>query len=218
MKLLFAVCVIVPSVAVAALSTVDRRAQFEKAMAAALAKVTASTTTQERLIKQYLAGKKNKAQAVQLEHDAFWFSPEHEDEEVAAERALEGCQLCWGGRPCALLAVNDDIVEGELALKDMPRLNYAGEFDVLQIPIIRLTTRRRADVQNYDKAMAPKAMAIHPWGRVFISAGDASPIDAQASALSKCNNDPTRNHRDGDCYVYAVGNNVVISERRMTPK
>jgi hypothetical protein len=126
MKLLLAVCVIIPSVAVAALSTADRRAQFERALAAALAKVTASTTTQERLIKQYLAGKKNKAQAVQLEHDAFWFSPEHEDEEVAAERTLEGCQLCWGGRPCALLVLNDDIVEGELVLKDMPRLNYVG--------------------------------------------------------------------------------------------
>jgi hypothetical protein len=64
----------------------------------------------------------------------------------------------------------------------------------------------------------PKAMATHPWGGLVVSAGDASPKDAQASALAKCNSDPIRNHRNGDCYVYAVNNNVVISERRMSPK
>ena len=33
-------------------------------------------------------------------------------------------------------------------------------------------------------------MAIHPWGKLFISAGDFAPIDAQTSALAKCNSDP----------------------------
>jgi hypothetical protein len=100
----------------------------------------------------------------------------------------------------------------------MPRLHYAGKYDLSQIPIIRRVTRQRPDVQNYDKAMEPKAMAIHPWGKLFISAGDASLNDAQASALAKCNSDPTRNGRDGGCFVYAVNNDVIIGERHMQPK
>jgi len=42
--------------------------------------------------------------------------------------------------------------------------------------------------------------------------------DAQASALAKCNSDPTRNGRDGGCFVYAVNNDVIIGERHMQPK
>jgi hypothetical protein len=210
-----------PSVAIAALTNEERRSQFEKALAVIVATATPNTTTHQRqtMIKEYLDAKPNKAQAVQLENGVYWRSPEHEDASVAGDRALEGCQLHWGGVPCVLLAVNDEIVaDGKLVAKDMPRLHYAGEYDPSQIPTIRPATRQRPDVQNYGKAMEPKAMAIHPWGRLFISAGDASPTAAQESALAKCNSDPTRSRRDGDCYVYAVNQNVVIGERRMSPK
>jgi hypothetical protein len=67
-------------------------------------------------------------------------------------------------------------------------------------------------------AMEPKAIAIHPWGRLFISAGEPTLRNAQAPALAKCNSHPTRKGKDGGCYVYAVDNDVVISERRMVPK
>jgi len=131
---------------------------------------------------------------------------------------LEACQLRYG-KPCALLAVNEEIVaEGELTTKDMPRLHYAGKYDISQIPIIREITKRRTDVQNYEKAMEPKAIAIHPWGKVFISAGDPTQRDSQTSALAKCNSDPARNGKDGGCFVYAVNNDVVINERRMQAK
>jgi hypothetical protein len=100
----------------------------------------------------------------------------------------------------------------------MPRLHYAGKYDLSQIPIIRRITRQRPDVQNYDKAMEPKAIAIHPWGKLFISAGDPSLKDAQTSALAKCNSDPARNGRDGGCFVYAINNDIVLDERRMQAK
>jgi hypothetical protein len=148
----------------------------------------------------------------------YFRSTLHEDQAVAGDRALEACQLRFV-KPCALLAVNEEIAaEGELVSKDMPRLRYAGKYDVSQIPIIRLVTRKRADVQNYDKAMEPKAMAIHPWGKVFISVGNADVKEAQETALAKCNNDQERNGKDGRCFVYAVNTDVVLPERRMAAK
>lgn len=122
-------------------------------------------------------------------------------------------------KPCALLAVNGEIAaEGELISKDMPRLHYQGEFDLSQIPIIRLVTRNRLDVQTYFAAAKPKAIAIHPWGKIFVSTDAANLIDAQSAALSKCNTDPDRRFRDGNCFVYAVNNDVILPERRMAPK
>lgn len=170
------------------------------------------------LVKEYVACKANKGQAVEPVNGSYFRSCEHEDAGATGERSLESCQLRYG-KPCALLAVNEEIVvEGDLTSKDMVRLHYAGKYDPSQIPIIRRVTRQRADVQNYDKAMEPKAMAIHPWGKLFISAGDPSLKDAQASALAKCNSDPARNGRDGGCFVYAVNNDVIIGERRMQAK
>jgi hypothetical protein len=120
------------------------------------------------------------------------------------------------GKPCALLAVNDEIpAEGEIRSKDMPRLHYSGEFDLAQIPVIRAVTGARADVQSYFGAAGPKAIAIHPWGFLFISTGRANTRDAQDVALAECNSDSRRRSKDDNCSVYAVDNQVVIAERRM---
>jgi hypothetical protein len=214
------VFVLLPGAAMAALTNAERKSQFEKAMASIIA---ASTPTvfgfvRETLIKDYVTCKPNKGQAVELVHASYFRSCEHEDASLTGDRALEACQLRYG-KPCALLAVNEEIVaEGELATKDMPRLHYAGKYDVSQIPIIREITKRRPDVQNHQKAMEPKAIAIHPWGKIFISAGDPTQKDSQTSALAKCNSDPARNGKDGGCFVYAVNNDVVINERRMQAK
>jgi hypothetical protein len=207
-------------VAMAALTNAERKSQFERAMASIIA---ASTPTvfgyvRDTLIKDYVACKPNKGQAVELDRASYFRSCEHEDASVAGDRSLEACQMRYG-KPCALLAVNEEIVaEGELMSKDVPRLHYSGKYDPTEIPIIRRITRQRPDVQSYDLAMEPKAMAIHPWGKLFISAGDPTLKDAQASALAKCNSDPARGGRDGGCFVYSVNNDVVIGERRMLPK
>jgi hypothetical protein len=211
---------VVPNMAFAGPTTAQRKTQFEKALAVIMASATPQTSSQirEALIKDYIEAKPNKAQAVQLVDGNYFRSTLHEDQAAAGDRALEACQLRFA-KPCALLAVNDEIAaEGELVSRDMPRLRYAGKYEASQIPIIRLVTRKRADVQNYDKAMEPKAMAIHPWGRVFISAGNADVKEAQETALAKCNNDQERNGKDGRCFVYAVNNDIVLPERRMIAK
>jgi|SRR5579872_1513310 hypothetical protein len=211
---------LLPTAAIAALTSAERKSQFEKAMASIMAANTPSVSDDRRkgLLDRYLACKPNKGQAVELAGAGYFRLCEHEDASAVGERSLEACQLRFG-KPCALLAVNEEIAsEGALAVKDMPRLHYTGKFDLAKIPIVRDAIRKRPDVQVYDMAMEPKAMAIHPWGRLFISAGDPTVQDAQASALAKCNDDPVRKGRDGGCFVYAVNNGVIIDERRMQPK
>jgi hypothetical protein len=218
-KWAIALCLL-PTAAIAALTSAERKSQFEKAMASIMAANTpaVSDTVRERLIKDYVAYKANKGQAVELLSASYFRSCEHEDMSVAGDRSLEACQLRYG-KPCALLAVNDDIaVEGALTSKDMPRLHYSGEWDLSQIPIIRAVTRARADVQGYFGAAGPKAVAIHPWGFLFISTGKANSRDTQDAALAACNADPRRNSKDGNCFVYAVDNRVIISERRQLEK
>lgn len=210
----------IPSAAFAALSKAERKSQFEKAMASIIAANTPSVSaaTREMLVRDYVACKSHRGQAVALATSEYFRSCEHEETADIGTRSLEACQLRFG-KPCALVAVDEEIaVEGELVTKDMPRLHYSGKYDPAQIPIIRAITRKRTDVQVYDNAMEPKAMAIHPWGKVFIFSGGNSLLLAQGAALQQCNSDPARNGRDGNCFIYAVNNDVVIGERRRTPQ
>jgi hypothetical protein len=198
----------------------ERKSQFEKAMNVIMASVTPnlSDLLREDLVRDYVNAKPNKGQAVELADGHYFRSAAHEDYSVTSDRTLEACQLRFG-KPCALLAINDDIAaEGDLKSADMPRLHYSGEFDLAKIPIIRAVTRARADVQSYFGAAGPKAVAIHPWGLLFISTGKANSRDAQDAALAACNSDPRRNFKDGNCFVYAVDNQVIISERRQLGK
>lgn len=208
------------STAYAGPTSTERKSLFEKAMDTIMASATpqVSDLVRQRLIRDYYILKPNKGQAVELISGNYFRSAEHENADVVADRTLEACQLRYV-KPCALLAVNDDIAtDGAPTSKDMPRLHYSGEFDLSQIPIIRAITRARADVRGYFGAAGPKAMAIHPWGLIFISTGKATSRDAQDAALSACNRDPRRNSRDGNCFVYAVDNRVIISERRQLGK
>jgi hypothetical protein len=214
------ICIFIfPGVALAGPTTAERKSQFEKALSLIMSSSTPGVPASGRddTIRDYLATKPNKGQAVQLEGH-YWRSGAHEDQTAAGDRTLEGCQLRYA-KPCALLAVNEEIApEGELTPKDMPRLHYKGEFDLAQIPIIRSAVRTRADLQGYAAAANPKAIAIHPWGKIFIATGINNPILAQSVALSKCNADPERKSRDGNCFVYAVNNDVILPERRMIPR
>jgi len=172
-----------------------------------------SAAVRGRIVKDYEDANANKGQAVELLSGTPWRSPGHEDQSVAGDRTLEGCQLRYG-KPCALIAVNEEIVaEGQLISKDMPRLHYSGEFDLAQIPIIRFATRLRPIVQNYFGAAGPKAMAIHPWGKLFASFGKKSLRDTEDAALADCNDDPDRKGRDGNCFLYAINNDVVLAKR-----
>jgi hypothetical protein len=200
----------------AALSTAKRdKSELAKAMSLIMATAAPSlpAALRDKLIGDYESRPPHKAQAIDLEGAQFWRSTLHEKHSVAGPRTLEGCQMRYG-RPCALIAVDDEISgEGELKPQDMPRLHYAGKFDLDQIPVMRLITLRRIDVQNYDHSMEPKAIAIHPWGGLFISVGNPTLREAEETALARCNNDQDRNGSDGPCFLYASNNDVVLPQR-----
>jgi hypothetical protein len=205
----------------AALSSSKRdKSELAKAMSLIIsaAMPTVSAVTRDNIIKDYEGSQPHKGQAVELVEAHFWRSSLHEKQNAAGDRALEGCQMRYN-RPCALIAVDDEIsAEGELKPKDMSRLHYSGKFDLDQIPVMRLSTRKVPDVQNYDHAMEPKAMAIHPWGSIFTAVGNPTLKEAEETALARCNNDQRRNGQDGPCFLYSINNDVVLPQRLTAPK
>jgi hypothetical protein len=96
-----------------------RKSQFEKVLNVIIASTTPDvfTDARESLIGRYVDGKPNKALAVQPVYRQYFRSELHEDETVAGDRTLEACQLRFA-KPCALIAVNEDIVaEGQEAVE-----------------------------------------------------------------------------------------------------
>src|SRR6266704_5454340 len=100
----------------------------------------------------------------------------------------------------------------------MSRASYEGQFNPQQIPIVRPEVRGRKDVADYSFGREPKAIAIHPWGLLFIASGSASQTSAEAEALKNCNDDPARADKDGPCFLYAIGNHVVLPLRITGPR
>ena len=135
----------------------------------------------------------------------------------AEELALEGCEI-WGKKPCALLAA-----EGSWAAKSeqttprrMARAAYDGLFDPAMIPLVDDAVRHRADVQGYRAAAGPKAAALLVVG-VFAVAHAASQRQAEEAALAQCNQDPARTDMTGSCFLYAVGDRVVLRQALRQP-
>jgi hypothetical protein len=78
--------------------------------------------------------------------------------------------------------------------------------------------RERADIINYRAAPAPKAAAFTPvGGRVFIAIGAASQRAAEEESLRACGADPLRAGENGLCFLYAVGDRVVLPLRLSAP-
>jgi hypothetical protein len=99
----------------------------------------------------------------------------------------------------------------------MERVIYAGVFDPQQIPVLVDSNRNKPDVQAYRTISGPKAAAIHPWGRLFIASGTSSQKAAEEKALADCTSDPSRGGRGGPCWLYAIGNDVVLYRRSTAP-
>ncbi|CAD5292657.1 Caspase domain-containing protein [Bosea sp. 62] len=139
---------------------------------------------------------------------------------AAEELALERCQL-RNGEPCVLFAVNDTIRApqpgGAWPRRDMERLRHDGPYDPGRIPTITAERRKEADIVGYSRAREPKAMAIHPLGRIFIKTGAASAFAAETEALKVCNDDPARDGAVGSCFLYAAGNTVVLPGHHTAP-
>jgi class 3 adenylate cyclase len=170
-------------------------------------------TRRNEIVDLYLAEKPMRAIAVAVGRSATWRVGGHSVASVAEERALEGCMINYG-EPCAVVAVDETLVEREA--RPAPRVVYAGLFDPAQAPVSP-SVRTRADVLAYRSASGPKAAAIHPWGVLHIVTDAANQRDAETKALAACTADPIHRGRDMPCYLYAVGNQVVLPRRASSP-
>lgn len=202
----------------AALSPLERQpSAFAKAMRLIMSLATPSVSerVRNRLVADYEAARGHKAQAVEPTTSNYWRAILRESPERAVEAALEGCQFRYRS-PCAIVAVDDEITDAaKLVVKDMPRLGYKGQFDLKMIPAVRDVTLKRVDIEFYASATEQKAMAFHPSGRVFATAGKATIQDAINQALLACNSERTIDTVSGGvCFVYAINNDVVLNERK----
>jgi hypothetical protein len=189
---------------------------------ALLARMTAysvAASERETQAQKFVAEGAHKALAVSPEvHGLFW-SARWPSANEAETGALEGCQIQYG-KPCVLLATNDRISaddQSSRTLRDMPRVRYAGKFDPHQIPRARGEFLWRSDVAKYATAPEPKAAAFHVYGLpTFVIVTDVSnQFDAEEQALAKCN--AISKPLDSPCFLYAVGNQVVLPQRSVKP-
>lgn len=169
----------------------------------------------------YIQAREHKAQAISYTPFGTWRTTDRETREAAAEKALEGCQV-YHGAPCALIATNDDLEVlppggSRPPRRDMPRALYLGQFDPERIPAAWAASRQPSNVLAYRSQPGPKAAAFHPWGRVFTVTGAEDQRVAEERALAACKDDPARKGADGPCYLYAVGDQVVLPRRATEP-
>ncbi len=134
----------------------------------------------------------------------------------AASFVLERCAY-RAGRPCALIAEGNQVfspdASGAWPRGDATLLYYAGLFEPDRVPLVKPDIRVRPDVLGYRSLKGPKAIALRPDGLYITTA--ASQYDAELHALEACMNDPARG--DTRCYLYAIGDGVVLPRWRDTP-
>ena len=168
----------------------------------------------EIMVDEFEKAAVNKAIAFNAKSAEYWQTKDQDSKSVVGERTLEGCMLRFGS-PCKLLAVNDELVPpGQGAEHELPRLKYAGGFDVDQLPVVKDEIRKRPDVQSYLATPEPKAIALHPSGRLIVVSGLPTDKETADAALSRCDLAPARSKSDGPCYLYALNNSVVIAKRQ----
>ena len=100
---------------------------------------------------------------------------------------------------------------GSWPTQPQSRVAYQGEFDPVKVPV-EPTVRSSEPNSGYQSIAGPKALAYHPWGRIFLGTGINSAA-AATGALKACNADPVRNGADGPCFLYAIGDQVVLPRR-----
>jgi serine/threonine protein kinase len=178
---------------------------------------TQSASVRDSQVTGYVSEKPHKALAAHPPSGTWRFNG-WANAALAEERTLEGCQAHYGA-PCLLVAVDDSVhaPDAGTSRRPMPRVEYDGVFDPQKIPALQTVMRQRPDVAGYRAAPGAKAAAFHPWGRLFVVSGASNPREAEERALAECNADPQRNNRDGPCYLYAVGDRVVLPKRATAP-
>jgi hypothetical protein len=82
---------------------------------------------------------------------------------------------------------------------------------------VRATAARRADVIGYASVTDPKAAALHARGVFKIITTAVTQRGAEVQALKACNDDPASHKTEGPCYLYSVGDDVVLPQRLTAP-
>jgi hypothetical protein len=140
--------------------------------------------------------------------------------EQAEEKVIERCSQFYN-EACAIVSVDDAISvprDGESwSLQDAPRLRYVGLYNPERIPGLREGDLGRPEVAAYATVVGPKAAAFNAEGilEVVIEAPDQR--TAEERALAACTGNPIRKRSNGPCYLYAVGNQVVLPLRSIVP-
>lgn len=175
---------------------------------------------QVRALQAYQESKQHRAIAISPKQQRSFRVAESPSAAAAEELALERCQL-RNDEPCVLFAVNEAFRTpqqgGEWPRRDMERLRHEGPYRPDKVPAITAERRKEADIAGYGRAREPKAMAIHPLGRIFVRTGAASAFAAETEALKVCNDDPARDGATGSCLLYAAGNTVVLPGHHTAP-
>jgi hypothetical protein len=187
-------------------------------LAARLAELSVAVNEAEARARDYESARDHKAIAVSPRAHRSWRTSGITTDDAAVTATLEKCQVYYG-EPCILAAVGDKLEQpsgSAPAVRDMPRARYDGLFDAEQIPGTNGTLKRRNDVASYRSVAGPKAAAYHPLGRLFTFRGSGQ-FEAEELALRQCNDDPDRNGLDGPCFLYAVGDQVVLPQRSFKP-
>ena len=195
---------------------------LEAQLAAALARSipTAPARLREEAVAAFAQSGAHRAVAVAVQAGKLYRTASWPTREIAEEKVLEKCQQVHD-EPCAVIAADDAILppgaDGTWPVRDAPRVRYAGTFNLERIPGMRFKELERPEIANYLATPAPKAMAFHANGILVAVSGVASQRSAEEQALSACNNDLLRKETNNACYLYAVGNRVVLPLRATAP-
>lgn len=199
---------------------------FEDRLKAAIARALPDMSPDElaKLVHDYQEGGEHRSLAVSSRSGDHRWTADWSTREAAEEKVLERCQMTYG-EPCAVIASDEIVIEpdasGHWPTRDSIRVRYAKSFALDRIPGVRPAVLQRSDVTGYQSVTTAKAIAIHPQGIFSVVTGAASQRAAEDQALRKCNDDPARKHAVGRCYLYAVGNQIVLPLRRtqaLTPE
>lgn len=175
---------------------------------------------QGRALQAYQESKQHRAIAVSPKQQRSFRVSDSPSAAAAEELVLERCQL-RNDEPCVLFAVNEAFRTpqpgSEWPRREMERLRHEGPYRPEKVPAITAERRKEADIAGYARAREPKAMAIHPLGRIFVKTGAASAFAAETEALRVCNEDPARDGATGSCFLYAAGNTVVLPGHHTAP-
>ncbi len=202
--------VVLPRRAIGPIAASSEASDKEVALIRAILAANPATVEAAQRAQRYLAAPRDRALAASTAASETWFASAAPSELAAREWALERCELRFA-KPCGLLALNEALVP--FRVSPMPRIGYAGSFDPASIPVVTEERRLSREVQNYRSAPGFKAAAIHPWGRIFLANAAVTQRGAEETALSACNGDQARAGREGPCFLYASGTDIVLARR-----